>query len=209
MPLKRLVTLVWIGAAIGAGVVLAQQPVTLYDTTSAPVVLAPDATHNSAVKPTGPQIMVAASTAAPTAATAGNAVRPWADLNGTIHIAPTASIATDGAALTCYLSSAASTNSTNCKTSGGNVYEFGAINTTAVVYFVRLYNLAAAPTCSSATGFVESIPVPASTSGAGVVRSFPVGRAYPTGIGFCITGGGSSTDNTNAATGLYLSIGYR
>jgi hypothetical protein len=36
-----------------------------------------------------------------------------------------------------------------------------------------------------------------------------VPQAYGTGIGFCITGGGSSTDNTNAATGVYVTIGYK
>jgi len=110
---------------------------------------------------------------------------------------------------TCYLTSAASTNATMCRASPGTVYDMTLINTTAVIYYLRMYDLAATPTCSSATGFVESVPIPASTSGGGVQRIFPVGHWFATGIGFCLTGGGSSTDNTNAATGVYITIGYR
>lgn len=113
-----------------------------------------------------------------------------------------------GGATPCYITSAASTNATSCKGSAGTLYTVSAVNTTATLYYLRLYNTAAAPTCSSATGFIESIPVPAATTGAGYVRDVSVGDAYGTGIGFCLTGGGSSTDNTNAATGVYLSLHY-
>ncbi len=113
-----------------------------------------------------------------------------------------------GGATPCYLTSAATTNSTSCKGSAGTLYTVSAVNTTATLYYLRLYNSAAAPTCSSATGFIETIPVPASTTGAGVVRDMSVGEAFGTGVGFCLTGGGSSTDNTNAATGVYLTLLY-
>ncbi len=115
-----------------------------------------------------------------------------------------------GGAANHYTTSAASTNATSVKASAaGTIYDISVINTTATLYYLRLYDSAAAPTCSSATGFVETIPIPASATGAGVVRTFPVGRAYANGIGFCITAGGSSTDNTSAATGVYVSIGYK
>jgi hypothetical protein len=109
----------------------------------------------------------------------------------------------------CYITSAASTNATNCKASAGLFYHLHAVNTTGVVYFLRLYNSSSGPTCSSATGFVETIPIPASTMGAGVVIDIAMGATYGTGIGFCLTGGGGSTDNTNAATGVYITIGYK
>lgn len=112
-------------------------------------------------------------------------------------------------ATTHYLTSAATTNSTSVKTSAGNVYLFSIVNTTATLYYLRIYNLAAAPTCSSATGFVETIPIPASATGAGIVRSQPIAQAFTTGIAYCLTGGGSSTDNTAAATGVYLTILYK
>lgn len=114
-----------------------------------------------------------------------------------------------GGASRCVLISAASTNATNCKNAAGTIYGFRFVNTTATLYYLRLYNLSASPTCSSATGFIESIPIPANASGAGVVAMEEVGEAYSTGIGFCFTGGSSSTDNTNAATGVFGSILYK
>jgi len=128
------------------------------------------------------------------------------DSTGVVQMVP----GTTGGTSTCYLSSAASTNSTNCKASAGQVYGFQVINTTSSIYYLRMYNSASAPTCSSATGFVRTIPIPhASGAGSGVGFSQTVGSAYGTGIGFCLTGGGSSTDNTNAATGVYISILYK
>ena len=91
----------------------------------------------------------------------------------------------------------------------GTLYNVTLINTTATVYYIRFYNLASAPTCSSSTGYAFTLPVPASTSGAGLTVSVPVGYAFSTGIGYCITGGGSSTDNTSAATGIFGVLGYK
>lgn len=120
--------------------------------------------------------------------------------------------ATSGGTSTCYLSSAATTNSTNCKASAGQIYGYDLINTTQTLYYLRLYNLSSAPTCSSATGFIRSIPIPpagAAGQAGGIARSSAVGQAYGTGIGFCLTGGGSSTDNTSAGTGVHVAIDYK
>lgn len=168
-----------------------------------------DATHNATALNYGPQVMLYASSTAPSAVTTGYAARIWGDLQGRLNILPNASSLSDTGALTCAPLITASTNANNCKASSGNVFDISAVNTTATIYYLRLYNLATAPTCSSSTGFIETIPIPANTAGAGIVRTFPVGRSYTTGIGFCVTGGGSSTDNTNAATGVYVSMGYR
>lgn len=116
------------------------------------------------------------------------------------------------AASGCYLVSAASTNSTSCKGSAGNLYGFRFINTTTTVYYLRMYNTAAAPTCSSATGFIESIPIPpagAAGQAGGFVEMSDIPINYGTGIGFCLTGGSSSTDNTNAATGVFGKVVYK
>ena len=114
--------------------------------------------------------------------------------------------ATSGGTSTCYITSAASTNSTNCKASAGQLYNLTLVNTTATTYYLRLYNLSSAPTCSSATGFIATIPVLAT---GGVSQAKHVGQAFGTGIGFCLTGGGSSTDNSNAATGVYITLEYK
>lgn len=117
--------------------------------------------------------------------------------------------ATNGGGSVSAFASAASTNATNVKASAGQIYGIYLINTTATLYYLRLYNSSGTPTCSSATGYIASIPVPASTSGAGVALPFPIGAAFGTGIAYCFTGGASSTDNTNAATGVYGVIVYK
>ena len=124
-------------------------------------------------------------------------------------VAPGTTPNTGNAALRCTLVSAASNNATNCKGSAGNVYGFRFVNTTGTIYYLRMYNTSSSPTCSSATGFIESIPIPASTGGAGLVAIEPMGEAYSTGISFCLTGGSSSTDNTSAATGVFGTILYQ
>lgn len=109
------------------------------------------------------------------------------------------------------LASTASTNSTSIKPNPGTFCGGIAINTTATIYYLRIYDLASGPTCSSATGFITSIPIPASTTGAGTLLNLggTFGAAFVNGIAYCLTGGGSSTDNTNAATGVYLSYSYK
>src|ERR1019366_9837565 len=116
---------------------------------------------------------------------------------------PVTTPTTTNSALRCTLVSAASDNTTNCKASAGNVYGFRFVNTTATLYYLRMYNTSSSPTCSSATGFVETIPIPASSSGAGIVAIEPMGEGYSTGISFCLTGGSSSSDDTSAATGVF------
>jgi hypothetical protein len=149
-------------------------------------------------------------TLASSAGTSGDNATINTSADGAVYTTEVAT--TQGGTSIGYTTSAASTNATNVKASAGNLYSISAINTTTTIFYLRLYNLSSAPTCSSATGFVETIPVPpASAAGnaGGFVRSLAVPQAYGTGIGFCITGGGSSTDNTNAATGVYVTIGYK
>lgn len=117
---------------------------------------------------------------------------------------------TANGASTCVLQSAAATNATNCKNGAGLLYGVEVINTTSTIYFLRLYNLSTSPTCSSATGFVRTVPIPhASGAGAGIANFYTVGETYGTGIGFCLTAGGSSTDNTSAAVGIYITLHYK
>jgi hypothetical protein len=140
----------------------------------------------------------------------GNAVvTPDNGVQATASVPTTSSTAAVSA---CNVLSAASTNATSCKGSAGNFYGYELYNSTTTVYYLRLYNTSAAPTCSSATGFIRSIPIPPAGAAGGVNgaisnQQFPV--AYSTGIGFCITGGSSSTDNTNAATGVFGEIRYK
>lgn len=128
-------------------------------------------------------------------------------------ISPNAATATAAAAASvCNILSAASNNTTNCKNAAGNLYGFEFWNTTTTVYYLRLYNLSTSPTCSSATGFIRSIPIPPAASAGlvgGAVNNYVVPVNFSTGIGYCITGGSSSTDNTNAAVGIFGEIRYK
>lgn len=110
---------------------------------------------------------------------------------------------------TSYLAAAATTNATSVKTSAGNVYGYSLSNTLGTVYYLRMYNLAAAPTCSSAVGFVESIMIPSSTSGAGRERHQPNGQAFSTGIAYCITDTAASTGNGAAAVGVQVTLLFK
>lgn len=105
--------------------------------------------------------------------------------------------------------SAASTNSTTIKPFDATLCHLTAINTTATLYYLKLYNSSAAPTCSSATGLTHVYPIPASATGAGFTIAHPFGERYPNGIGFCLTGGGTDTDNSNAATGVYIEASFK
>jgi hypothetical protein len=105
---------------------------------------------------------------------------------------------------------AASNNSTNIKGSAGTLCDLTVINTTSTLYYLKLYNLSSAPTCSSATGIVHVYPIPnAAGAGAGIQRTLVYGEAFGTGIGFCVTGGGADTDNTNAATGVFVEASFK
>ncbi len=139
----------------------------------------------------------------------GNAVATAG--SGQQNVAPGATTSSNVAVTACNIVSAATTNATNCKASAGNFYGFEIFNTTTTVYYLRLYNSSSAPTCSSATGFIRSIPIPpAAASGqvGGIVSNQVFPTNYGTGISFCITGGSSSTDNTSAAAGIFGEIRY-
>lgn len=110
------------------------------------------------------------------------------------------------------LQSAASTNSTLVSTGAHTLVGINLASTSTTAMFLRFYDGSGAPTCSSATGFQRTIPIPPASS-AGLVGGFAVhvpvqGIKFTTGLSFCVTGGGSSTDNTNATTGGYIALDY-
>lgn len=111
------------------------------------------------------------------------------------------------------LQTAASTNSTLVSTGAHTLRGMSLINTTTTIYYLRMYDAAVAPTCSSATGYSRSWPIPpASSSGlaGGIAPSLsPAGVAFVAGLAFCVTGGPSSTDNTNAAVGVFINLDYK
>lgn len=107
---------------------------------------------------------------------------------------------------------ASGTNSTSIKGSAGQLYALIPINTSTSIGYLKIYDSASAPTCSSATGLKHVYPVPpaAASGGAnGFALPIPVGEAYASGIGFCFTGGGGDTDNTNGPAGVYIEGSYK
>lgn len=152
--------------------------------------------------------VTAISNALPAGTNAIGTIQPGNTANTTPWLVSQVPTTTAGSS-TCYLTSAASTNATNCKASAGNVYGVYIINTTSTNYFLRMYNSSGTPTCSSSTGFIESVPALGAASNGGGISRMQEAQAYTTGIAFCLTGGGGNTDNTNAATGVYLTILYK
>lgn len=214
MKTRILTALVFV-ACFGAAALLAQTrmiPVQ-FGGAAIPLSTTSELTHGASA-PTwtavvGVSEMLRSRTSLPTAVSNDQPVVGLANTTGARGIFPQAVSFGGDSGCSTGIVSTASTNAFNCAAAAANLYEFSAVNTTGTLAYVRLYNTSTSPTCSSATGFVLSIPVPASTSGAGIVKTFPVGRAFSTGISGCITGGGSSTDNTNAPAGVYVDIGFK
>lgn len=105
----------------------------------------------------------------------------------------------------------ASTNAKSCGTAPTAWYGMRVLNTSTTIAWLRRYNTAGTPTCSSATGYVDSIPIPpASASGrvGGIVErlAVPETSKFTTGLGWCVTGGSSSTDSTSAPAGIYIEV---
>jgi len=101
---------------------------------------------------------------------------------------------------------AASTNATNVKASAGQVYGLAITNEATALRWVHLYNTAGTPTCNSA--IVASFGIPGNSTGAGNNVVIPVGAAFGTGIGFCIT---TTRDGTGSVTAndVTLNVLYR
>jgi hypothetical protein len=168
-----------------------------------PVFWPGDATNGGKVQVTQlPNVSIApAQSLTATSSTAGNFMSALG-----------ATASTTDATVECPIVSAATNNATNCKASPGNLYGYEIYNTTTTTYYLRLYNTASAPTCSSATGFVRSIPIPAASAAGqvgGLVRLTPVPVGFSTGISYCLTAGSANNDNTSAATGVFGAAIYK
>lgn len=188
---------------------------TLYSAAGTELTPATDKAEDSAHTDgdTGPVPMTRRiDTPASSAGTSGDYATMNTSAEGALYITPMATGASGAGASGCAIVSAASTNATNCKNAAGNVYGMYVVNTTTTVYYLRTYNTSSSPTCSSATGFIQSWPIPpaaASGQAGGFSFSFPTGRAFSTGISYCLTAGAGSTDNTNAATGVFGELLYK
>jgi hypothetical protein len=108
--------------------------------------------------------------------------------------------------------STANNNFTDVKTAAGRLLGMHLVNTTASLAYIKFYNDAAMVTgdCASATNLIFTMPIPASTTGAGFAMNFgPSGIAFSTGIGYCIVAGATTTDNTSTTTGIIGVVTYK
>lgn len=98
-----------------------------------------------------------------------------------------------------FLQPTASDNHQNVKNGATTVYHIAATNNSATVNYLRLYNAGTGFNgCNSATGIVNQIAIPASTSGAGFVQDITQGMYFSTGLSVCVTSGYAVNDTTNA-----------
>ena len=107
------------------------------------------------------------------------------------------------------LLSAASTNATSLKGSAGVLGIVYAVNLNAAVRYLKFYNKATAPTVGSDTP-VLTLPIPASTTGAGFALNVgPNGWSFSTGIAYATTTGIADADTgAVAANEIILALGY-
>lgn len=101
-----------------------------------------------------------------------------------------------GGATSFTLISAATTNATNVKASAGTLYGLYATNNGAAARYLKLYNLATAPTVGTSTP-VMTLMIPA---GGGITVPIPPqGINFSTGIAYALTGAITLADTTAVA----------
>jgi hypothetical protein len=104
------------------------------------------------------------------------------------------------------LISAASTNATSLKASAGTLYMIHAVNLNAAVRYLKLYNKASSPTVGTDTP-VATLPIPASTTGAGFALDFGPGFDFATGIAYALTTGAGDADTGAVAANEIFLVG--
>jgi hypothetical protein len=134
------------------------------------------------------------------------------DVGGTHWPRLKISVGSDGVALDNWtpwgLKSTASTNANAVKTAPGAVGFISAMNVGSAVAYLKLYNKASAPTVGTDTPLL-TIPIPASTTGAGVVIPIPNGLFFSTGIALALTvSPGTAATDAVAADQVFLALGY-
>ena len=104
------------------------------------------------------------------------------------------------------LISAASTNATSVKASAGTLYSLYVANLNAAVRYLKFYNKASSPTVGTDTP-VMTVPIPASTTGAGVVINLDPGFDFATGIAYAVTTGAADSDTAAVAANEIFIVG--
>jgi hypothetical protein len=104
--------------------------------------------------------------------------------------------------------SLASTNSTLVAGRQTALYNTTVINTTATIYYLKLYDKATAPTCGTDTP-VHTFPIPVTTAQPVIITTNTTPIGFNNGLGFCLTGLIADADTTVAAVGVAINFDYR
>jgi hypothetical protein len=99
--------------------------------------------------------------------------------------------------------SGASTNATLVMTGNASLKTLAGGNSTATVYFLKLYDKATIPVCGTDVPKL-TIPLPANQT---TPIDFGNGAIFPQGLGFCLTGAIADNDTTAAAAGVAINFG--
>lgn len=99
--------------------------------------------------------------------------------------------------------SAATTNATSVTAVATTLRNLNVENTTAVIYYLKLYNKASTPTVGT------DIPVATFALKANdrTAPSLPFGMKFSLGLAFAITAGAANADVAAAAVGLHVNLG--
>jgi hypothetical protein len=104
--------------------------------------------------------------------------------------------------------SAASTNATSVLARATKLHGILVINTTATLYYLKFYDKASAPTVGTDVP-VLTIPIPASTTGAGIASAViggADGAQFSLGLAFACTAAMVDSDTGNAAVGIAINL---
>jgi hypothetical protein len=108
---------------------------------------------------------------------------------------------------------AASNNAGVIKASPGVLHEFAITydgTGTAAANYLKFYDTASTPTCSSATNIKRVFAINLLNNLNGLSWASAEGLNFANGIAYCIvTGSAADTSNGNATTGLLFDAGYR
>lgn len=93
--------------------------------------------------------------------------------------------------------STASINATVVKAAAAELVAVSVINTSASIRYLRFYDQITAPNpAADSANHVFTLPVPASTNGAGQVISFSLPMAFMRGLSYTVTAGVGANDAT-------------
>ena len=148
--------------------------------------------------------MVALDAALPTGTNSIGNIGTVSTVSTVTSVSATTPAATTTTAAT--LSSAATTNATSIKASAGNLYSVTASNVGAAAAFLKIFNLATAPTVGTSVPFLT---IPIAASGVANINFGAQGMRMSAGISLSITMLVSDADTTAIAAGqVKVAVAY-